>query len=120
MPAASDITRISPTNGATGEVKSSRTTSRMKSSTSEATASSPERIQFYVVLRNEGTDVLRPATGVFIAPDVVRIEAPDDYDPADEEWEFPPGSEVRCVAELRSGRQILVARPRSSARLPQS
>lgn len=76
---------------------------------------STERVQLFVALRNEGIDVLRPTTGVFVASDVVRIEAPDDYDPDDEEWEFPPGSEVRCVAELRSGRQILVARERSAA-----
>jgi hypothetical protein len=69
-------------------------------------------IQIYIPLLNEGTDVLRSATGVFVGPDVVRVEAPDDYDPKTEEWEFPPGSQVRCVAELRNGSQILVARSR--------
>ena len=64
----------------------------------------------YVPLLNEGTDVLRPTSGVFVAPDVVRLQAPDDYDPEVEEWEFPPGTEVRCVAEFRGGVQILVAR----------
>ena len=73
---------------------------------------STDTIELYVPLLNEGTDVLRPTTGVFVAPDIVRIEAPADYDPETEEWEFPPGSEVRCVAELRGGRQILVARKR--------
>src|SRR4051812_28546302 len=53
---------------------------------------STERIPLYVPLLNEGTDVLRPTTGVFVGPDVLRIEAPGDYDPAIEEWEFPPGS----------------------------
>ena len=71
-----------------------------------------DTIEFYVPLLNEGTDVLRPATGVFVGPDVVRVDAPADYDPDLEEWEFPPGSEVRCVAEFREGRQILVARSR--------
>ena len=64
----------------------------------------------YVPLLNEGTDVLRPTTGIFVTPDVIRVLAPDDYDPELEEWEFPPGSEVRCVAEFRGGVQILVAR----------
>ena len=73
---------------------------------------STDRIQIHVPLLNEGTDVLRPATGVFVGPDVVRVEAPGDYDPDLEEWEFPPGSEVRCIAEFRGGRQILVARSR--------
>jgi hypothetical protein len=69
-------------------------------------------IQVYVPLLNEGTNVLRPATGVVVGPDVVRVEATDDYDPDIEEWEFPPGSEVRCVTESRNGTQILVARSR--------
>ena len=71
-----------------------------------------ETIEFYVPLLNEGTDVLRPATGRFVGPDLVRVDAPGDYDPENEEWEFPPGSEVRCVAEFRGGRHILVARSR--------
>ncbi len=73
---------------------------------------STDRIQLYVPLLKEGTDVLRPTTGVFVGPDVIRIEAPGDYAPDTEEWEFPPGSEVRCIAEFRGGRQILVARSR--------
>jgi hypothetical protein len=76
----------------------------------EGTALSPDAVDLYVPLQNEGTGVLRPATGMFVAPDVIRIEASGDYDPKVEEWEFPPGSEVRCVAEFRDGRQILVAR----------
>jgi len=73
---------------------------------------STDKIQLHVPLLNEGTDVLRPTTGVFVGPDVIRVEAPGDYDPNIEEWEFPPGSEVRCIAEFRGGRQILVARSR--------
>lgn len=73
---------------------------------------STERIPLYVPLLDEGTDVLRPTTGVFVGTDVVRVEAPEDYDP-EEIWEFPPGSEVRCIAEFRGGRQILVARARA-------
>ena len=79
---------------------------------SEELASSTDRIPLYVPLLNEGTDVLRPTTGQFVGPDVVRVGAPGDYDPGVEGWEFPPGSEVRCVAEFRGGRQILVARSR--------
>ena len=67
-------------------------------------------IPLHIPLLNEGTDVLRPTTGVFVTQDVVRVQATDDYDPDVEEWEFPPGSEVRCIAELRGGVQILVAR----------
>ena len=73
---------------------------------------STEKIPLYVPLLNEGTDVLRPATGIFVGPDVIRVEAPDDYDPEIEQWEFPPGTEVRCIAEFRGGRPIFVARSR--------
>ena len=69
---------------------------------------STDRIELFVPLRNEGTDVLRPTTGVFVAPDAVRVVAAADYDPELEEWEFPSGSEVRCLAEFRGGRRILV------------
>ena len=71
---------------------------------------STETVLIYVPLLHEGTDVLRPATGVFQTPGTVRILPSADYDPEDEEWEFPPGSEVRCVAEFRDGRHLLVAR----------
>ena len=54
-------------------------------------------IPLHIPLVNEGTDVLRPTTGISVAPDVVRVQATDDYDPDTEVWEFPPGSEVRCV-----------------------
>jgi hypothetical protein len=72
-----------------------------------------ERILLYVPLLNEGTDVLRPTTGVFVGPDLVRVEPMEDYDPESEEWEFLPGREVRCLAEFRGGRQVLVARARA-------
>ena len=81
-----------------------------KSFTSEVMVLSTDHVVIYVSLLNEGTTVLRPATGLFVGTDVIQIQAPADYDPEDEEWEFPPGSEVRCIAEFRDGRQILVAR----------
>lgn len=71
------------------------------------------KMQIHVPLMNEGTDVLLPTTGYFVEPDVARIEAMSDYKPEIEDWVFPPGSEVRCVAEFREGKQILVARSRT-------
>ena len=76
-------------------------------------ALSTDQVVLYVALLNEGTNVLRPTTGLFVAPDVIRVEANGDYDPEVEEWEFPPGSEVQCIAEFRDGKQILVARSRA-------
>jgi hypothetical protein len=72
--------------------------------------SSTDRIEVYVPLVNEGTDVVRPTTGVVLGPDLVQILPTPDYDPAIEVWEFPPGSRVRCASEVREGRSVLVAR----------
>jgi hypothetical protein len=74
--------------------------------------SSTDTVEIYIPLLSEGTDVLRPAKGLVLGTDVVQVLATTDYDPAIEEWEFPPGSRVRCVSEFREGRQLLIARNR--------
>jgi hypothetical protein len=79
---------------------------------SAETASSTETVDIYVPLKNEGTDVLRPTKGLLIGRDAVQVLATADYDPAVEDWEFPPGSKVRCVSEFRDDRKLLVARSR--------
>ena len=76
---------------------------------------STDVIQIYVPLLNEGTDVVRPTNGILLAPDIIRVEPTDDYDPELEEWQFPPGSEVRCVRERRGATEILVAREQVSS-----
>lgn len=76
------------------------------------TGSSINSVEIYVPLLNEGTDVLRPTQGVVLGPNEVQVLATPNYDPADEEWQFPPGTKVKCVRELRSGRELLVARQR--------
>ena len=77
---------------------------------SAETASSTETVEIYVPLLNEGTAVLRPTKGLLIGRDTVQVLATADYDPAVEEWEFPPGSKVRCFSEVLDGRKLLVAR----------
>ena len=74
--------------------------------------SSTNAIELYVPLLNEGTDVLRPTTGLPLGADVVQVLATADYDPEIEEWEFPPGSKVKCVSEIKGGRRLMVARHR--------
>lgn len=76
------------------------------------TGSSTSTIEIYIPLLNEGTDVLRPTHGLVLGSNEVQVLATPNYDPADEEWEFPPGTKVKCVRELRSGRELLVARQR--------
>lgn len=77
---------------------------------SEQTASSTREVEIYVPLLNEGTDVLRPTTGIVMGQDVVRIVATRDYDPENETWAFPPDTMARCFKESRGGREVLVAR----------
>jgi hypothetical protein len=74
--------------------------------------SSTSEVAIFIRLLNEGTEVLRPTKGLLLRPDEIQVLATPDYDPAVEEWEFPPGSKVRCVKETRSGRELLVARHR--------
>jgi hypothetical protein len=79
---------------------------------SAGTGSSTKSVEVFIPLLNEGTDVLRPTQGILLAPNEVQVLATPNYDPAAEEWEFLPGSRVRCVTETRGGRQLLVARSR--------
>jgi len=74
--------------------------------------SSTSAVEIYIPLLNEGTDVLRPSKGILCGPNEVQVLATPDYDPTVEEWEFPPGSKVRCCPEKRGGRELLVARHR--------
>jgi hypothetical protein len=74
--------------------------------------SSTSAVEIFIRLLNEGTDVLRPTQGLVLESNEVQVLATPDYDPAVEEWEFPPGSKVRCVKEFRGGRELLVARHR--------
>jgi hypothetical protein len=61
----------------------------------------------YVALANEGTSVWRPVQAVPIGDNVFRI-APTEV-PDGEEWEFAPGSIVRCERRSLSSGPALVA-----------
>jgi hypothetical protein len=50
----------------------------------------------YVPLLNEGTSVSRPTQARHIDGNHYELLATSNYDPRDEEWEFLPGSIVRC------------------------
>jgi hypothetical protein len=61
----------------------------------------------YVALINEATSVWRPVEAVPITENVFRI-APGSV-PDGEEWEFAPGTTVRCESRDLSGGPSLVA-----------
>jgi hypothetical protein len=67
----------------------------------------------YIRLLNEGTDVWRPTLGEKIEDNVYKILPKDDYDPELEEWEFIPGTIVKCELQKKFDRgepeEVLVA-----------
>lgn len=63
----------------------------------------------YVRLLNEGADVVRPVDAIEMSSNVYKILESNKYDQEDEEWEFTPGTIVRCEEEKREG-DILVAK----------
>ena len=74
--------------------------------------SSTSTVEIFIPLLNEGTDVLRPTQGLVLGSNEVHVLPTPNYDSTVEEWEFPPGTKVRCVKEFRGGRELLVARQR--------
>jgi hypothetical protein len=79
---------------------------------SVGTGSSTNIVDIYIPLLNEGTDVLRPTRGLMLGIEDVKVLPTSEYDPTVEEWEFPPGTKVKCRKEVRGGRELLVARQR--------
>ncbi|MDD4892126.1 MAG: hypothetical protein PHU85_19560 [Phycisphaerae bacterium] len=63
----------------------------------------------YVQLLNEGTTVYRPTLALDLGHGSYRLLATDKYDPTDEEWEFPPGSIIKCEIRTLSDGPALVA-----------
>jgi hypothetical protein len=63
----------------------------------------------YIGLLNEGTSVWRPAPALRIGPHIYVVLPTPNYDPEDEEWEFPPGSVVVGQMQAKSGGDVLVA-----------
>lgn len=76
---------------------------------SEEMDSNTDPMVVYVRLLGEGTVVYRPAPAEAIGGSVVRILAPESYDPGDEEWEFKPGTTVRVELRSLSSGKVLVA-----------
>jgi hypothetical protein len=69
-------------------------------------------VEVFIPLLNQGTGRVRRTYGLLLSPNQVQVFAPLDYNPIVERWQFPPGSRVTCVTEIRDGRQLLVARHR--------
>jgi hypothetical protein len=72
-------------------------------------ANPPGAIQVYVRLLGEGVDVYRPTSAVPAGTDSATLLPTPDFDPSDEEWEFPPGTLVRTARRVLDGSEVLVA-----------
>ena len=80
---------------------------------SEETASNTKSV-IYVRLLDEGTEVSRPTEVLEVGPGLFKVLPTPDYDPADEKWEFPPGSIVRRrKAQHSNGDHWLAVNPNS-------
>ena len=69
-------------------------------------------IEVHVRLLNEGTNVSRPTRAVDVGANMYRLLPTSDYSPDDEEWEFRPGTVVRCERRAdEKGEYMLAVRP---------
>lgn len=65
--------------------------------------------EIYIQLVNEGTEVWRPTKGLKLEGDLYKILKTNNYNSEDENWEFKPGSIVKCKFRIISGSKCLVA-----------
>ncbi len=63
----------------------------------------------YVRLLNEGTEVFRPVSATQIELNIFKLDNKDSYDSENEEWEFPPGSQVFVEERMLERNHILIA-----------
>lgn len=63
----------------------------------------------YVILLDEGVDVMRPVLAHHVDANIYVLIRPDDYDPDDETWEFLPESRVVCNRIFKGEKIYLLA-----------
>ena len=63
----------------------------------------------YVRLKNEGVEAYAPTPARRLEANVFEILTPTDYNPSAEEWEFTPGTVVKCEERLVGARRELIA-----------
>jgi|GEM_PF-660170 len=74
----------------------------------------------YIPLLNEGTPAFRPAKGLKLNKNVFKVLTDGEYDPEDEDWEFPPETVVICEKESMNGEELLVAKAKVPERMNHS
>jgi hypothetical protein len=63
----------------------------------------------YIKLLDEVIDVWRPTMGIQIDDFIFLVLPTEKYESLDEEWEFPPGTRVRCRKKMINGHPSFVA-----------
>jgi hypothetical protein len=63
----------------------------------------------HIALLDEGVSVWRPTQADRLPDGSYRVLATPDYDPADERWQFPPGSRVVCEPKRLPDGEVLAA-----------
>jgi hypothetical protein len=63
----------------------------------------------YVRLLDEGTEVVRPAPARRLSEGLYELLPTANYNPADENWEFLPGSKVAVQQTIMGNQQIQLA-----------
>jgi membrane protein len=67
-----------------------------------------EIVTIYIQVLGETNRVYRPAQGERLSATIFRVLPVDRYGSQDEQWEFPPGSVVRCEKQPGEDRWIAV------------
>ena len=67
------------------------------------------RVRVYVRLLEEGPPVSRPTQAIQLTDTLYKLLPSPGYDPADEKWEFLPGTIVRVEKHHGSAGEYLLA-----------
>jgi hypothetical protein len=68
-----------------------------------------QAVEIYIQLLGDEEGTLRPTQGAPVGKDLYRVLPIPNYDIADEEWEFTPGTTVRCEARTYRNQGYLLA-----------
>lgn len=71
--------------------------------------SSIDKVRLFIRLLDEGTEVSRPTEALDLGNGLFEVLATPAYNPADEVWEFPPGSIVRTEKRHSAEGEYLLA-----------
>ena len=74
-----------------------------------ATDMTNNEVTIYVRLQGEGVPVVRPVPSTRVASDIFVLGRTPQYETGDEDWEFPPGTRVRCELQKYGDDVLLVA-----------